>query len=385
MKKFFPFSLVLALSVLCASKSLAFYFSPFVLKLELKKGEIYKQTFIVGNSWSKSIKCAISVSGWELLRSGEVVCETVQKSYSAASWIKIKEVEFNLPSGGEKKIEAEITVPKYASAGDYFASVAVKASILEDIKQKGVTQSVETCFRSALQIHVFGFMPSVKAEVIEFKVIMPEEKEQDIKIFAALKNFSRVHLDARAQVEIRNSAGEIFDRFDLYGAGKNIRGDAFVYPEGIRDFWGSISRPLAEGEYVAEISFVYGSRFQTNKAAINFVVSRELGQKQKEFLTLIVEPELLEIEVSPKSFRTKTVKISNLDFEALEVQIVSQEDWLKVKPDVLKIQPGKTKNCRIEISIFEEVEREGRIFVQPERGKVKEIDVIVKVKEVEKR
>lgn len=381
MKKFSPLFLALSL-VLCANKSLAFYFSPFVLEMELKKGETYKQTFIVGNTSSKSIKCAVTVSGWELLRSGEVVCETAQNSYSAAPWIKIKEIEFNLPAGSEKKIEAEITVPNYASAGDYFASVAVKASV-EDIERKGVTQPIETCFRSALQIHISGPAPSIKAEIIELKVALPEVKEQDIKIFAALKNFSRVHLDARAQVEIRNSAGKIFDRFDLYGAGKNVRGEAFIYPEGMRDFWGSISRPLPEGEYVAEISFSYGSRFRAIKAAIDFVVNPELGQRQKEFLTLIVEPELVEIEALPKSFRTKTIKISNFDFEDLEVKIVSQKDWLKVKPNLLKIQPGKSRSCRIEISLSDAVEREGRIFVLPERGKAKTIDVIVK--EVERK
>jgi len=130
---------------------------------------------------------------------------------------------------------------------------------------------------------------------------------------------------------------------------------------------------------VAEVSFDYGYRFRRIRAETTFTVTAELGEKQKELLILSAEPNLLNLEMLSGAFRTQSIKLSNLDFEPLEVKVTSQAEWLKVKPSQLTIRPNMSKTLRIEVSVpgGEPVKRIGKVLLTPARGKPVSVDIVI--------
>ena len=148
---------------------------------------------------------------------------------------------------------------------------------------------------------------------------------------------------------------------------------------GSREFSGAIQRPLPAGEYTAEVVFDYGYRSQKSKAQVNFTISPEVGENQKEFLTLAVEPNPLEAQMSSGAFRARAVKIFNLDFEPLAVKAVAQVSWIVVEPAEFVIGSGREKSLGITISVpaNEPVARVGKVILTPERGKPVVVDIVV--------
>ncbi len=94
---------------------------------------------------------------------------------------------------------------------------------------------------------------------------------------------------------------------------------------------------------------------------------------------MITEPNLLELKMSPGAFRAKAMRVANLDFEPLEVEVASLVPWLRTNLARFRIQPGKQQSLRIDIYIpaGEPAERMGKILLLPERGKPVTVDIIV--------
>jgi len=370
-----------------ANQVMAFSLSPASLELEIKRGQSQTQVFNVNNDSEKPILCQIAVTGFEVLTDGKQQFENATPDYSAVGWIKAKKAEFEVAGKSSGKAEVIIAVPKTAQPGDYFACIFAQTQAPKKAKTtQGVEVTINVNFRLGciMRIIVPGRTIPKKAEVSEARVEMPsvENKEEGIKIIATLANKCPLHLDARGEVIIKNSANRIFDKFVLQGAGKNVKGEALIYPMGAREFSGTVQRPLPPGEYIAEVIFDYGYRMQKAKAQISFTVSPEVGGKQKEFLTLTAEPNPIELEMLSGAFRARAVKIFNLDFEPMVVWAVSRVPWIKVEPDEFSIRSGKEKSLRITISVpaGEPIARVGKIALTPERGKPVIVDIVVSEK-----
>ncbi|MFA4881075.1 MAG: BACON domain-containing carbohydrate-binding protein [Candidatus Doudnabacteria bacterium] len=393
MKKFVLILMVLVGLSLSVNQVGAFSLSPASLELEVKRGESKTQIFNVNNDSEKPILCQIAVTGFEVLSDGKQRFEDATPDYSAASWIKAKSAEFDIPAKSSGKAEVIIAVPKTAKPGDYFACIFAQTQAPSKAKtSQGQEIVIAVNFRLGciVRITVPGRTISKKAEVGEVKVEMPsaENKEEGIKIIATLANKCALHLDARGEVLIKNSKNRIFDKFVLQGAGKNAKGEALVYPMGSREFSGTVQRPLPAGEeYTAEIAFAYGYRSQKAKSEAKFTVSQEVGDKQKEFLTLTAEPNPIEAQMLSGSFRARSVEIFNLDFEPLVVKAISQVPWIVVEPAEFTIRSGREKSLRIMISVpaNEPVARVGKIVLTPERGKPVVVDIVVSETKKEKK
>lgn len=379
------FSIVLIiLASFLTNQVMAFSLSPAYLELEIKRGESQTQILDVNNDGDGPILCQIAVSGFEVLSDGKQLFEAAIPDYSAAGWIEAKESEFEVSGKSSGKAEVTIAVPKTAQPGDYFACVFAQTQAPSKVKtsqSREVEIAVNCRLGCILQITVPGKNLFRKAEVGEVKAKMPliENKEEGIKIFANLTNKCASHLDARGEVLIKNSANRIFDKFVLQATGKNTKGVALIYPMGSREFSGVIQRPLPAGEYIAEVAFDYGYRTQKAKAEAKFTVSQEVGENQKEFLTLTAEPNPLEAQMSSGALRALAIKVFNFDFEPLAVKATSQVPWIKVEPAEFTIGSGKEKSLSVTISVpaNERIARVGKIILTPERGRSVAVDIVV--------
>lgn len=367
--------------------SLNFKLNPSSLRIEGKISRAQTEILTVKNITAKSVQYRIYKTGFEVSRNGKFLFEEATRKYSALDWIKIKETEFGIPADGGKDVKVKISVPANAKRGEYFAVIMVESR--EPTRTEKTTGEpgflVPIVIRRGcmVRITVRGRTISKKAEILEIRVGIPdpEKKEGGIGVIATLENKCQVHLDAIGEVKIKNLAGRIFDKFALYGAGKDVRGEAFVYPEGIRDFWGTITRPMPPGEYIAEASFTYGYRFRKIRAKESFTITEAIAAKQKEFLVLKTKPEFFELNMVSNERRIKGLKITNLDFNPLEVEVFSNR-WFRVEPSEFAIPAGRSKYLRVVIMIppEEESKKIGRIVFKPERGKEVVVDIIVKSK-----
>ncbi len=377
------FTVLLGL-VSVANSASGFRLSPASVGKEIKRGTEKTLVLSIGNSAANPIHCRLYATGLEIKRDGKQLFEKAAVNYSAVDWLKAEESEFEVPANSTKEVEIEVAVPRNAKSGEYFAVIMAESTVPARARTPGGAEiSIGVNYRLGCitRITVPGTTIRKKAEISEIKVVAPSPRteEQGIKVTATLENKCRVHLDAKGEVQIKNLDGRVFDKFVLQAAGKNVKGEAFIYPEGMRDFSGTVERPLPPGEYVAEVNFSYGYDFRRIRAKTSFSVTAEIGEKQRELLTLTAEPNLLELEMSSGAFRTQSIKLSNLDFEPLEVEFKSQADWLKINPSQFIVRPNNSKTLRIEVLVpaGEPVERIGKVLLVPERGKPVTVDVVV--------
>lgn len=384
MRKYVLVLTVLLGLVSALNSASGFRLSPASVEKEIKRGTKETLVLSIGNSAAQPIYCRLYATGLEITRDGKQLFEEAAVKYSAVDWLKPEDSEFEVLANSTKEAKIEVVVPYNAKSGEYFAVIMAESTVPARARTpEGAEISIGVNYRLGCitRITVPGTTVLKKAEISEIRVETPSPgtEEQGIKVIATLENKCRVHLDAKAEVQIKNLEGRVFDKFVLQAAGKNVKGEAFIYPEGMRDFSGTVERPLPAGEYVAEVSFSYGYEFRRIRAKTAFFVTTELGQKQKELLCLSAEPNLLELEMSSGAFRTQSIKLSNLDFEPLEVKVKSQADWLEVKPSQLIVRSNNSATLRIEVLVpaGEPVERIGKVLLEPERGKPVTVDIIV--------
>ena len=275
--------IVLLFSFILANNALAFRITPASFEINLKKGETQSLELSVFNDSPNPIICQVYATGYQVGRDGKPVFEETEETdtspFSAREMVKIEESEITIPANGEKKIAISVNLPRTVSEREYFATIMAvtqSTSVLKKYQQKKevVTQmKINRRLGAILRINVEGPTVVKKAEIIDFDV--KERKGQNIIVIATLKNKCSVNLDAEGEVLIKNSEHRIIAKFPLQGANKAVRGDkTFIFPQASRDFSGVVEQPLSAGDYLAEVSFDYGYRF--NK------ITREIAFKVEE-------------------------------------------------------------------------------------------------------
>lgn len=382
MRRIVLMSIALAMALTAVSSVSAIQLFPSYTKLEVRRGETITYLLNVSNNSANPDSCQVYASGFEVLSNGKQLFEKANEKYSATKWLSIKEPLMEVPPGSVREIEVTIQVPRNAESGDYFASVFAETSSPSEIKTpQGVAVSISINMRlgSFLYITVTGQnIPKTAEATVQVEMPVSGNEEKDIKISTTLQNKCELRLDAQGEVLIKNSANRIFDKFILKGAGKSSPGEALVYPMGARNFSGTVRRPLPPGQYIAEVNFKYGPRTNV-KTSANFKVSDELTKEQKSFLTLVAEPSFLKTEIPLGASRVLSLKVSNLELTPMKVSAVSQSTWIEIKPTELEIRPNQSKSLRLRISVpdNEQSTMNGKIILQPERGKPVVINVVV--------
>jgi hypothetical protein len=221
-------------------------------------------------------------------------------------------------------------------------------------------------------------------------------ERESVRITATLSTEARRIILAKGEVSIYQDFVDengrrqriLRDHFTLTPAGSSIRGEEKVFPGGMRDFFGTIQRPLPVGEYTAEVRFEYRGEDETNArfalGHTTFSVPQELAIRQKEMLVLGVDPDLLVYNMAPGEYHVKAVTIENLDVvEPLEIQLSTNVDWIEISSSTYKLQPGRKQSIRVAVRMPRDVEfvdRTGKILVLTDRGKATYIDVQVRDK-----
>ncbi len=391
MKKILVFGLVgIMLCCMMVPASYAFRVSPAKIEgVEIPKG---KTGVVILNLTGSVINEQIKIFPTDIMvdRRGNLSFEKLKNwKYSCLSWIKLPEERIlTLSKNRVKELEFKIKVPYTAKPGQYYACIMIEPTEFTPIERKigGVTTVLNIKSRIAVPIIITvpGRIAKLDGKAISAEV---KVKKEEVKVLATFKNEGNVIEEVRGKAQIVNKADrKVYDVVTLKALNPSAAdGMGKVFPECLRDFEGVVKKPLPIGEYEARISFDYGIKFRQAKIRTEFAITEEIAVSQKELLVLAVEPELLEL-LMPRGGRIiKGLKVSNLDFEPLEVEVVSSK-WIKIEPAKFRIPAGRSKNLRIVITIpqGEEPQRTGKIVFKPERGKPANVDVVIRCEEENK-
>lgn len=312
----------------------------------------------------------------------------------------------------------EVTVPGPISAFGKRASVTEIKSSMPDAnrikKYKDVIQSIKDS--KELSIDHYEPLKELNSQLVDminyqqYRSLKIEEQEkyalglvgyleqlkmeeEVIRVWATLENESHMIIMAKGEAFIYQKTamdGDRYrrvlrDKFTLIASGQSIKGEAKVFAGGLRDFHGTVQRPLPAGEYVMEVRFeVRGEdeeqRVYTTKAA-EFTVPENVAVRQSEMLTFGISTDFLEFDMVAGGYHVEVIEVENLGFaEALRINVISTDSWLEVYPKELQLGPGRRQNIRIGVRIprdDELIERKGRLILTTDGAKLLTVDVVV--------
>ncbi len=190
--------------------------------------------------------------------------------WSCARWIRLEHTEVFLKDWEEKRIYGIIKVPQEVSGGRY-ALIMVEVASPPAKGKINLRIRVRYCILVNVLVNLAQLIRKVQIVNME---ILPQDKglatseERKIKgleFVVSVQNTGNVHVVAKGEVMVRNRLGKVEAFAPL------LAGGGYIFPEGIRNFRGIVSKNLPDGEYEAEAEIHYDEG-ESAKAEINFTL-----------------------------------------------------------------------------------------------------------------
>ena len=180
--------------------------------------------------------------------------------WSCAEWIRLEYTKVVLKAGEERRIYGIIKVPQEVSGGRYTLIMVEVAS--PSAKEK---INLRTRVRYSILVNVLVNPAQLirKVQIVNMEVLLQDER---LEFVVSVKNTGNVHVVAKGEVRVRNKLGRVEASSPL------LAGGGYIFPEGIRDFRGVVSKNLPDGEYEAEAEIHYNEG-ELTRAKINFSLS----------------------------------------------------------------------------------------------------------------
>lgn len=338
--------LFLACSLFIMSYTYGVKVSPVRFDVSIAPGT--SQDFVINISGTKGFNnqnLMIYASDLFMSRAGTLLFDRRESKSSCVKWIKLENDKLSIFENQSKELKYKISIPYNATPGEYYAVIMVEPLEYSNLKHKDTPLVTKIKSRVAIVIvlDVPGRSYLKKGEASDLKVL---ESDSLIRISSAFKNTGDIHLDVLGEAVIRSADGRTnFGKFDL-NARSSAKKEAFIFPDGTRDFEGVLKRQLPAGDYKLEVSYNYGYDFKKINLSHDFSVTRKsaLNEDSEEFLR-IAESDL-KLYIPEGGRRTKVVTLTNIDYRPLAVSVES-EDWVKISPNNFILKPGQVRNVML--------------------------------------
>jgi len=291
--------------------------------------------------------------------------------YSAVKWMKVSPEKLTIPPGKTKTVEVTVSVPRGISGGLYGA-------VVFRIHPEGGTEEGalgETVFEfqmaSFLELVIKGTAQRLEAHAVSFKVekskkymFLRQKVGDNALVFTTtVLNQGNVHIFTKGLLILRTKQGRTVARMPL-GGGRGV-----ILPGAKVNLMSVLTRQLPPGDYVARAIVNYGGNRPVVAETEFSVQEAQLTTKEtseKEMARFLVEPQNLEIELRPGSFRSSVIKIINRGKETIKLtghvlplefdiygNILPESEreekfpWVEVKPSSFTLKPGQTRRVRL--------------------------------------
>jgi len=291
--------------------------------------------------------------------------------YSAVKWMKVSPEKLTIPPGKTKTVEVTVSVPRGISGGLYGA-VVFRIHPEEGTEEGALGETVfEFQMASFLELVIKGTAQRLEAHAVSFKVekskkymfLRQKVGENALVFTTTVLNQGNVHIFTKGLLILRTKQGRTVARMPL-GGGRGV-----ILPGAKVNLMSVLTRQLPPGDYVARAIVNYGGNRPVVAETEFSVQEAQLTTKEtleKEMARFLVEPQNLEIELRPGSFKSNVIKVVNRGKETIKLRgyvlplvfdiygnILPESEreekfpWVEVKPSVFTLKPGQTRRVRL--------------------------------------
>lgn len=261
---------ILVIFFLLGSLAQALLISPSRLTIPISSGgEKRFSIFLANLQETDDVQVKIYPEDFLLKQDGSLeFLKAGSSRWSCARWIRLEHTQLVLKPGEEKRIYGIIKVPQEVSGGRYTLIMVEVASP----PAKGQI-NLRTSVRYSILVNVLVNPAQLigKVQIVNMEVLpkdkgigtSEERKIKGLEFVVSVKNTGNVHVVAKGEVMVRNRLGKVEASTPL------LAGGGYIFPEGIRDFRGIVSKNLPGGEYEAEAEIRYNEG-ELTRTKINF-------------------------------------------------------------------------------------------------------------------
>lgn len=261
---------ILAIFFLLGSLTQALLISPSKLTIPIPSGgEKRFSIFLANPQETDDVQVKIYPEDFLLKQDGSLeFLKAGSSRWSCAGWIRLEHSEVFLKPGEEKRIYGIIKVPQEVSGGRYTLIMVEVAS--PPAKEK---INLRTSVRYSILVNVLVNPAQLirKVQIVNMEVLpqdkgpgtLEERKIKGLEFVVSVENTGNVHVVAKGEVMVRNRLGKVEAFAPL------LAGGGYIFPEGIRNFRGIVSKNLPDGEYEAEAEIHYNEG-ELTRTKINF-------------------------------------------------------------------------------------------------------------------
>ena len=267
----------LAIFFLLSCHARALLISPSKLTIQIPSGSEKRFSIFLANvQETDDIQVRIYPEDFLLKQDGSLeFLKAGSSKWSCARWISLEHTQLVLKAGEEKSIYGTIKVPQELSGGRY-------ALIMVEVASPPVDWKIDlrTRVRYSILVNVLVSPDQLvrKAQIVNMEVLLQDRglgtseqrKIEGLEFVVSVQNTGNVHVVAEGEVRVRNRLGEVEASVPL------LAGGGYIFPEGIRDFRGILSKNLPDGEYEAEAEIYYNEGELTRTKIIFSLTETEL-------------------------------------------------------------------------------------------------------------
>ncbi len=337
----------------------------FTLQLMGSKGEYSQSLLIYASDLSMARNGALGFDRIDNLKS------------SCVKWIKLEKEKATLFEEQKMPVKFQVNIPFDATPGEYYAIIMVEPEKYTNVKDKvkPIMLQMKTRVAVVIVLDVPGRVYEKKGEATEANVIKTDSL---VRITSTFKNSGNLHLDVMGEAIVRSADGRIsFGKFDLQATGSSKK-ETFILPGSMRDFTGSLDRLLPSGDYKVDVSYNYGYDFKKANKSQKFTVVRKTPIKEDAAEFLAIGTKELRLQIPEGGRKTEVVRLTNLDYRPLSVDITSDGEGVTVSPNNLVLRPGEVRNVMATVSVPKYIggKMESTITLKSERGLSSKIKVL---------
>lgn len=311
--------------------------------------------------------------------------------YSVADMISFEPEQLTIPPGGYKEVEVTVNVPRGSRGGRYGA--VVFSTVSEEESPEEILGRTDFTFQAAsfLELVISGAGMREEAHITSFNVQKSGEipalnmkmGDEGLVFGVSVLNSGDVHVVTRGELIIRSEEGRTLARYPL-GGGRGV-----IIPESTVELRSIIrSKNIPQGHYLARAIINYGGH-RPLVTEFDFSVDEEkitTKRSEVDIARFIVEPEEVELNFRPGSFKSVILELFNRGEETINIDSSvlplafdvygnlvplsarkesSQYDhewleWITLNPTSFEIAPDRSK--RIRLSVRSPREAEGAYY-----------------------
>ena len=250
--------------------------------------------------------------------SGELIYQLpTNPAFSATSWVTLDSNVVRVLPDAESKVTGMIRVP-FSASGSHTVIVMVEPRPPE--LTSGIGFQIRYAVRLSIRIEKAGVRPS--AELMSLEVA--PDLQGAPQIVARIKNTSALDFPVSGEVKIRDQERRLVERVTLRTpAGSSAGTDTTrVYPGAEVEFLGSITRPIAPGEYQMQAFFRYGESGQILRNETLVINAGDyVFPGFDEFSVLAVNPPMVEHQLRAGERKSQIFEFENMVGDPLRIEL----------------------------------------------------------------